>query len=110
VRRPTSQPKRRQAERIPAVVQVLIISFSLSYGADLRRAADLVCTDQVEDEAHVGNVDEPQGTQPACRQDVARSIRTERGVPSAADGDVEDGGGSDPVHCCLLHRPVLRWW
>ena len=38
------------------------------------RCADLVCTDQVENEAHVGNVNQPEGTQPACRQDVAWSI------------------------------------
>lgn len=70
---------------------------------------DLVTTDEVEDDAGVGEVDEPVGLVEAeARHDVPGGVVAEGGVPEAAAAEVEESGHGDGDRRRPLHRPVLR--
>ena len=70
----------------------------------------LVPAQQVEDDARVGEVDEPVGLVEAeAGEQVARRGVAEGGVPEAAHGEVEECGGQDRDDVPLPHRLALRW-
>ena len=71
----------------------------------------LVPAQQVEDDARVGEVDEPVGLVEAeAGKEVARRVAPEGGVAEAAAAEVEECRDKDRDHRCPLHRLVLGRW
>ncbi|BAS89641.1 Os04g0470801 [Oryza sativa Japonica Group] len=68
-------------------------------------AVYLVAAEQVEDDAGVGEVDEPVGLVEAeAGEEVARGVAPEGGVAEAAAAEVEEGGDDDRDDGRLLHH------
>lgn len=69
----------------------------------------LVGADEVDDDADVGDVDEPEGlVEGEAGEDVAGGVVAEGGVAGAAEEEVEDGGHGEAVEGGPLHGLVLR--
>jgi hypothetical protein len=65
----------------------------------------------VDDDAGVGEVDEPVGlVETEAGEEVARRVAPEGGVAEAAAAEVEEGGDHDRDDGRLLHRLVLGRW
>jgi hypothetical protein len=73
-------------------------------------AEHLVRADEVDDDGHVGDVEEPEGLVEAeAGEQVVRRLVAERRVPHTPAEHVEDGGGCHAEARRLLHHFRLGW-
>lgn len=89
------------------VVRAVEIQEGLEPGEDWL-CIDLIRSDEMDDDADVGQVDEPIWLIEAeTGEDVSRSVVAECYIAYATEQEVEDGGQADTVARRLLHRLVL---